>query len=226
MSDAAGATRPIKLYYWPTPNGHKITIMLEECGLPYEIHFVNLGKKEQFSPEFEKISPNQKIPAIVDPNGPLGEGAPEPRGELAVFESGAILQYLGRKTKQFYPLKEPQQTRVEQWLHWQMGGLGPFVGQAWHFIDDAPEEIEYAIERYEEESERLIGVMNKHLKGRDFLADDYSIADIACWPWVRSARNLGISFKEYAEVGRWFAAIEARPAVQRAMAIKKPQEAQ
>lgn len=210
--------QPIQLYYWVTPNGHKITIMLEECGLPYEIRFVNLGEKEQFSDSFTKISPNQKIPAIVDPEGPDGE-------PIEVFESGAVLQYLGRKTAQFYPSDERARTVVDQWLHWQMGGLGPFVGQAWHFIDDAPDDIDYAIERYEEESERLIDVMNKRLDGRDFLAGHYSIADIACWPWVRSARGLGISFKEYANVGRWFKTIEARPAVEAAMAIKKPEKA-
>ncbi len=210
--------QPIELYYWVTPNGHKISIMLEECGLPYDIKFVRLGDGEQFSPDFTRLSPNQKIPAIVDPQGP--GGAP-----ISVFESGAILQYLGRKTGKFYPQDERARTLVDQWLHWQMGGLGPFVGQAWHFIDDAPEEIDYAIERYEEESERLIQVMNRQLEGRDFLADSYSIADIACWPWVRSARNLGISFKENANVGAWFERIAARPAVVAAMAIKKPEKA-
>ncbi len=188
------STQPIELYYWPTPNGWKISIMLEECGLPYTVIPVNIGKGDQFKPEFLAISPNNRMPAIVDPDGPGGT-------PISVFESGAILQYLGRKTGKFYPSDERQRVAVDQWLFWQMGGLGPMAGQTHHFRIYAPEKIEYAINRYTNEVNRLYGVMNKRLAENDYLAGDfYSIADMACIGWAvcgsgrgRTLRNSRIS---------------------------------
>src|SRR5437764_6923411 len=173
----ADADKPIELYYWPTPNGWKISIMLEECGLGYTMKPVAIGKGEQFKPEFLKISPNNRIPAIVDPDGPGGR-------PISVFESGAILQYLGRKTGKFYPAEERRRVQVEEWLFWQMGGLGPMTGQANHFLNYAPEPIEYARKRYTDEVNRLFGVMDTRLAHRKFLAGQYSIADMACIGWV------------------------------------------
>ena len=184
-------TKPIELHYWPTPNGWKITIFLEEAGLPYDVHFVNIGKGEQFEPSFLKIAPNNRMPAIVDPEGPGGE-------PISVFESGAILQYLGRKTGKFYPTDERARVEVDQWLFWQMGGLGPMAGQAHHFRNYAPEKIPYGIERYTNEVNRLYGVMNKRLADRPFLAgDDYTIADMASVGWVKPIRAAGAGSQRF-----------------------------
>src|SRR5229473_6676578 len=166
------AAKPIELYYWPTPNGFKISIMLEECRLPYVLKPVNISKGEQFNPDFLKISPNNRMPAIVDPQGPGGR-------PISIFESGAILQYLGRKTGKFYPADERARVEVEQWLFWQMGGVGPMAGQVHHFKNYAVETLTYAINRYINEVNRLYGVMNIRLKGRPFIAVNYSIADMA-----------------------------------------------
>lgn len=204
--------RPIDLYYWPTPNGHKITIMLEECGLAYEIRPVNIAKGEQFKPAFLAISPNNRMPAIVDHDGP--GGAP-----ISVFESGAILQYLGRKTSKFYPADERTRVEVEQWLFWQMGGLGPMAGQAHHFRNYAPEKIAYGIERYTKECNRLYGVMNKRLADRQFLAGNYSIADMASFPWVRPHKNQGQNLDEFPHLKAWFERMDARPAVARGVRV-------
>ncbi len=203
---------PIDLYYWPTSNGWKITIMLEECGLPYTVRHVNISKGDQFKPEFLAISPNNRMPAIVDPDGP--DGAP-----ISVFESGAILQYLGRKTGQFYPAEERARVEVEQWLFWQVGGLGPMAGQNHHFRNYAPEKIPYAIDRYINETHRLYGVMNTRLADRDFLAGDYSVADMACVSWVKLYENQGQDIAEFPHLKRWLEALLARPAVQRGLAV-------
>jgi GSH-dependent disulfide-bond oxidoreductase len=203
---------PIELYYWPTPNGWKISIMLEECGLPYVVHPVDISKGEQFSPHFLTISPNNRMPAIVDPLGPAGR-------PISVFESGAILQYLGRKTGRFYPPDERERVAVDEWLFWQMGGLGPMAGQANHFRLYAPEQIAYAIDRYTNEVNRLFGVMDTRLASRDFLAGPYSIADIACVGWVRLAERMGQELAQFPHLARWFDTIRARPAVKRAFAI-------
>lgn len=205
-------TLPIRLYYWPTPNGWKISIMLEECGLPYDVVPVNIARGEQFRPEFLAISPNNKIPAIVDPSGPDGQ-------PISVFESGAILQYLGRKTGLFYPADERGRVEVDQWLFWQMGGLGPMAGQAHHFRIYAPEKIPYAIDRYSNEVHRLYGVMNARLRDRDYLAGDYSIADIACLGWSKLWQRQGIDIEEFPHFRRWLEAVMARPAVKRGLAI-------
>jgi len=211
-------TAPIELYYWPTPNGHKISIMLEELGVPYEVKYVNIGRGEQFEPDFLKISPNNRMPAIVDPDGP--GGAP-----ISVFESGAILQYLGRKYGKFYPADERRRVEVDQWLFWQMGGLGPMAGQAHHFRQYAPEKIEYGINRYTNEVNRLYGVMNKRLADRDYLAGDYSIADMASIGWVRSYENQGQDLDDFPNLKRWFEAVLARPAVQRGIEVGKEERA-
>ena len=205
-------TRPIQLHYWPTPNGWKISIMLEELGVPYEVKFVNIGKGEQFEPSFLAIAPNNRMPAIVDPEGPGGE-------PISVFESGAILQYLGRKFGRFYPADERGRVDVDQWLMWQMGGLGPMAGQAHHFRQYAPEEVPYAVARYTNEVNRLYGVMNKRLTDRDYLAGEYSIADIACIGWVRPHRNQGQDLEDFPNLKRWFETVMARPAVGRGMAV-------
>ena len=176
--------RPIELYFWPTSNGLKISIMLEECRLPYEVKPVNINRGEQFDPEFLAISPNNRIPAIVDPDGPDGK-------PISIFESGAILQYLGRKTGKFYPKDERGRVEVDQWLFWQVGGLGPMAGQAHHFRGDAAEQIPYAIARYTDEVNRLYGVMNERLADRDYLAGRYSIADIACLDVVAQLEAAG-----------------------------------
>lgn len=204
--------KPIDLYYWPTPNGWKISIMLEECGLPYTVRPVNIGKGEQFAADFLGVSPNNKIPAVVDPDGP--GGAP-----ISVFESGAILQYLGRKTGRFYPQDERTRVEVDQWLFWQMGGLGPMAGQTHHFRIYAPEQIDYAIERYTRETNRLYGVMNKRLADREFLAGDYSIADIACVGWAKLWERQGQDIAEFPNLERWLKACLARPAVERGLAV-------
>ena len=206
------SNQPIELHYWPTPNGHKITIMLEECELAYQIKPVNIAKGEQFKPEFLAISPNNRMPAIVDPDGPGGK-------PISVFESGAILQYLGRKTGKFYPADERARVEVEQWLFWQMGGLGPMAGQAHHFRNYAPEKIAYGIDRYTNECNRLYGVMNKRLADREYLAGAYSIADMASFPWVRPYKNQGQDVAEFPHLEAWFKRMDARPAVTKAVKI-------
>jgi GST-like protein len=202
----------IELYYWPTPNGWKISIMLEELGVPYEVKYINIGKGEQFAPDFLKIAPNNRMPAIIDPDGP--GGAP-----ISVFESGAILQYLGRKYSKFYPTAERARVEVEEWLFWQVGGLGPMAGQANHFRHYAPEKIEYGITRYTDEVNRLYGVMNKRLADRDFLAGDYSIADMASLGWIVSYERQGQDLAEFPNLKRWFDTLTARPAVKKGMAV-------
>jgi GSH-dependent disulfide-bond oxidoreductase len=204
---------PIAFYYWTTPNGWKAAIMLEECGLPYAVHPINIAKREQFEPTFLGISPNNKIPAIVDPEGPGGK-------PISVFESGAILQYLGRKTGKFYPADERARVDVDEWLFWQVGGLGPMAAQAHHFRLFAPEKIPYAIERYTTECKRLYGVMDRQLARHPYLAgDDYSIADIASIGWVSAWERQGQDPDQFPHVRRWLADVKARPAVQRAMAL-------
>jgi GSH-dependent disulfide-bond oxidoreductase len=210
---AAAPENPIDLYTWNTPNGWKASIMLEECGLPYTVHPVNIGKGDQFKPEFLAISPNNKIPAIVDPDGPGGQ-------PIAIFESGAILQYLGRKTGQFYPAEERLRVEIDQWLFWQVGGLGPMAGQTHHFRIYAAEKIAYAIERFTGETHRLYGVMDRRLSDREFLAGDYSIADIACIGWAKLWERQGQAIADFPNVKRWLDAVLARPGVQRGLAVK------
>jgi GST-like protein len=204
--------RPIELYFWPTPNGYKITIMLEECGLPYEVKYVNIGRGDQFKPEFLAISPNNRMPAIVDPDGPGGE-------PISVFESGAILQYLGRKTGKFYPADERARVEVDQWLFWQMANLGPNAGNAHHFRLYAAEKIPYAIDRFTNEVNRLYGVMDNRLAERPYLAGVYSIADMACYPWVRPYKRQGQDLAEFPHLEAWFKRVRERPAVARAVAV-------
>ena len=206
------AAKPIELYYWPTPNGFKISIMMEECKLPYTLIPVNISKGEQFNPDFLKISPNNRMPAIIDPTGPGGR-------PISIFESGAILQYLGCKTGKFYPKEERARVEVEQWLFWQMGGLGPMAGQLNHFKHYARETLPYAIKRYEDEVNRLYGVMNIRLKDRAFLAGKYSIADMACVGWVNLWERQGQDINQFPNLKRWIEAVKARPAVQRGMAL-------
>ena len=210
---AEAPKNPIDLYYWNTPNGWKASIMLEECGLPYTVHPVNIGKGEQFKPEFLNISPNNKIPAIVDPDGPGGQ-------PIAIFESGAILQYLGRKTGRFYPPDERRRVEIDQWLFWQVGGLGPMAGQTHHFRIYAREKIPYAIERFTKETARLYGVMDKRLASHECLAGEYSIADIACIGWAKLWERQGQVIDDFPHVRRWLDAVLARPAVQRGLAVK------
>ena len=204
----------IDLYSWPTPNGHKIHIMLEECGLPYAVHAVDIGAGEQFSPEFLAISPNNKIPAIVDSDGPGGK-------PFTLFESGAILVYLAGKTGRFLPRSERGKYRALEWLMFQMGGFGPMLGQAHHFRIYAPERIEYAYQRYTREAARLYGVVDRRLAetGAYIAGRQYTIADMAIWPWARSHANQGIDFADYPHVGRWYERIGARPAVTRAVKV-------
>jgi GST-like protein len=204
--------KPIDLYYWATPNGFKISIMLEECGLPYNLIPVNISKGEQFKPDFLAISPNNRMPAIVDPDGPGGK-------PISIFESGAILQYLGRKTGKFYPADERGRVEVDQWLFWQMGGLGPMAGQVHHFKNYAVETLTYAINRYVNEVNRLYGVMNKQLKDREFLAGKYSIADMACVGWANGWERQGQDISEFPYLERWLEAVKARPAVKRGMSL-------
>ncbi|MGO4439693.1 glutathione S-transferase family protein [Rhizobium sp. RAF56] len=211
-------TAAIELYYWPTPNGWKITIMLEELGVPYEVKFVNIGRGDQFAPDFLKIAPNNRMPAIIDPEGPGGQ-------PISVFESGAILQYLGRKFGKFYPADERTRVAVEEWLYWQVGGLGPMAGQANHFRNYAPEKVEYGINRYTNEVNRLYGVMNTRLADRPFLAGDYSIADMASLGWVVSHERQGQDLNDFPNLKRWFETLMARPAVLRAMEVGKEERA-
>jgi len=206
----------IDLYTWTTPNGRKVSVMLEETGLPYTAHTVDLTKEEQFKPDFLKISPNNRIPAIVDQDG---EGGP-----VSVFESGAILIYLAEKTGEFLPASGPQRAKVLEWLMWQMGGIGPMMGQASHFANSAPEQIPYAIDRYISESARLIGILDKQLQDREFVADEYSIADMAIYPWVSVGFDIIRGAKpdivgDGANCERWIKALAARPAVEKGMAV-------
>ncbi len=203
---------PIDLYYWPTPNGWKISIALEEMGLAYNVIPVNISAGDQFKPEFLAFSPNNRMPAIIDPDGP--DGAP-----ISVFESGAILQYLGRKTGQFYPADERGRVEVDQWLMWQMGGFGPMLGQNHHFSIYAPEKIPYAIERYIKETNRLYGVLNKRLADREFVAGAYSIADMAMVGWAKGWERQSQNLDDFQHVKRWLATLLARPAVERGLAV-------
>ncbi len=204
----------IDLYYWPTPNGHKITLFLEEAGLPYKLHGVNIGKGEQFEPAFLAISPNNRMPAIVD-NEPVGGGGP-----VSLFESGAILLYLAEKTGRFIASDLPGRAEVLQWLFWQVGGLGPMAGQNGHFTNFAPEKIPYAIDRYVRETARLYGVMNKRLADRAFLAgEDYSIADMASYPWIVPYERQGQDLNDFPNLKRWFEAIAERTGTKRAYAL-------
>ena len=207
---------PIELHFWPTPNGWKIAIMLEECELPYNLNWVDLSQKAQFKSSFLALSPNGRMPAIVDPDGP-------DNGAISIFESGAILQYLGNKTGRFYPIGQRQRSDVEQWLFWQMAGLGPMAGQAAHFRNYKADKIDYAIKRYTDEVIRLYNVMNTQLVDRDFLAMNYSIADMACWPWIRGYKAYGIDLKDFSQLRAWFKRVGARPAVERAANIGKDQ---
>lgn len=203
----------LNLYYWTTPNGHKLTILLEELGLPYKLHPIDINKGDQFSPEFLAISPNNRIPALVDlmPNNSV-----EP---LSIFESGAILEYLADKTGCFLPKSGAERYNVLQWLHWQMGGLGPMAGQNHHFTQYAPEEVPYAINRYVNETARLYGVLDKHLADKEFIAGEYSIADIASYPWIRSHEKQNQDLNDFPNVKLWFERISARPAVIQAYAM-------
>jgi GST-like protein len=203
----------IELYYWPTPNGWKISILLEELGLPYTLHPVNITKGEQFEPDFLKISPNNRMPAIID-TAPKDGGAP-----VSVFESGAIMHYLAEREGRFYPADLRKRVAVNEWLFWQIGGLGPMAGQAHHFRNYAPETVPYGIERYTNEVARLYGVMNRRLEGREYLADDYSIADMAAWPWVVPHKNQGQDLEDFPNLKAWFERVGARPAVQKGKAL-------
>jgi GST-like protein len=203
----------IEVFSWPTPNGHKVHVMLEECGLAYRAIPVDIGTGEQFAPEFLAISPNNKIPAITDPDGPDGQ-------PISLFESGAILVYLAAKTGRFLPQGDRARFEVLQWLMFQMGGVGPMLGQAHHFRMYAPEKIQYAIDRYSNEAKRLYGVIDRRLGESEWLGgDEYSIADIATFPWLRSWKNQGVVLEEYPNLQRWFETIEARPAVQRGVQV-------
>lgn len=207
----------IDLYFWPTPNGQKIPIMLEECGLPYRVKAVNMLRGEQFRPSFLKVNPNNKIPAIVDQEGPGGE-------PMALFESGAILQYLAEKSGQFLPRERRARYLVLQWLNFQVANVGPMFGQCGHFLGYAPRRIRYAIDRYRNETLRLYGVMDRRLAETPYLGGRYSIADMATWPWVRVRWLHHIDLAEFPHVARWYESIEQRPAVQRAMAVLAKRE--
>jgi glutathione S-transferase/GST-like protein len=211
--------KPIELWFWPTPNGWKVSIALEEMGLPYEMKAVNIGAGDQFTPEFLSLSPNARMPAIVDHD--TDDGAP-----LSIFESGAILQHLGRKSGQFYPQQTRARAEVEQWLFWQVGGLGPMCGQTHHFRQYAPRmladqrQLAYGAIRYTNEAERLYGVLDTRLSdGRAFVAGDYSIADMAIWPWIKPWRNQGQDLDRFPSLKAWYERIEARPAVIRALEV-------
>lgn len=203
----------IDLYYWNTPNGHKITIFLEEAELPYAIHPVNIGRGAQFAPEFLAIAPNNRIPAIVD-QAPTDGGAP-----ISVFESGAILLYLAEKTGAFLSTDLRARVQTLEWLFWQIGGLGPMSGQNYHFRLVAPQQLDYAIERYTEETKRLYGVLNKRLSDRPFVAGDYSIADMAIYPWIVPHEQQSQRLEDFPALKDWFEKIAARPAVRRAYAL-------
>jgi GST-like protein len=202
----------IDVYSWPTPNGHKIHIMMEETGLPYRVHGVDIGRGDQFEPAFLKISPNNKIPAIVDSEGPDGK-------PISIFESAAILLYLAEKTGKFMPKDARGRYAVLEWLMFQMGSIGPMFGQANHFRAYAPEKISYAIERYTKEANRLYGVLDRRLAAHAYVAGDYSIADIAIFPWMRYGDRRGVNIDDFPNVRRWFDSIDARPAVKRGLEV-------
>ena len=207
----------IDFYYAPTPNGWKISIMLEETSIPYKVIPVNLGKGDQFKPEFLAISPNNRMPVIVDHEGPDGE-------QVSVFESGAILMYLSEKTGKFFPQTPQEKFRVLEWLFWQVGGLGPMAGQVSHFVNYAPNfpgDHSYSTERYKNEYDRLLGVMDTVLKNREYLAGDYSIADMASFPWVLMYKRFGINLDSFENVRRWFDTIKERPAVRKGIDVGK-----
>ena len=209
-------TQPIQIYYWPTPNGHKVTIACEEMGLPYEIIAVNIGRGEQFTPEFLAISPNNRMPAITDPDGPGGQ-------PISIFESGAILQYLGRKTGLFYPADERERVKVDEWVFWQMANFGPNAGQRNHFRNYAPSivsdqrQVAYGAIRYTNEVNRLYGVLDGQLKGRDWICGAYSIADMITWPWVQPRSSSALDLDDFPDLKAWQKRVEARDAVGRAM---------
>jgi glutathione S-transferase/GST-like protein len=211
---------PIELYYWPTPNGWKVSIALEEMGLPYVVKPVNIGAGDQFKPEFLAISPNNRMPAILDPAGPDGK-------PISVFESGAILQYLGRKTGQFYGANERERVAIEEWVMWQMAGLGPMSGQANHFRNYAKAMVEdeklleYGKTRYTNEVNRLYGVLNKQLANKDYIVGDYSIADMMSWPWIVGYPMFGQEIDEFPHVKAWLERMRERPAVQKGFALGK-----
>ena len=212
--------RPIELYYWPTPNGWKASIFLEELGLPYEVRPINIAAGDQFEPEFLKISPNNKMPALVDPEGPDG-------GPISVFESGAILIYLAEKTGRFLPTDPRGRYRVLEWLMFQMGSVGPMLGQAHHFRQYAPETIPYAIERYTDEAARIYRVIDRRLAESEYIAaDDYTIADVAVFPWLVPHENQGQDLADYPNLKRWYEAVEGRPAVQRGLEVFAEQRRQ
>lgn len=210
-------TRPIELWYWPTPNGWKVSIALEEMGLPYELKPVHIGRGEQFEPAFQAISPNGRMPAIIDPDGPDGQ-------PLSIFESGAILQYLALKSGQFYPQDIRARTEIDQWLFWQVGGLGPMAGQTHHFRQYAPamikdqRQIAYGVRRYTDETHRLYGVLDRRLADREFVAGDYSIADMAIWPWILPPHQ-GQDLAEFPNLAAWMERVGARPAVKAGRAV-------
>ena len=210
-------SKPLELWYWPTPNGWKVSIALEEMGLPYEVKPVNIGAGEQFTPEFLAISPNNRMPALVDPEGPDGK-------PLSIFESGAILQYLGNKSGQFYPADVRARAEVDQWLFWQVGGLGPMAGQTHHFRQYAPalikdqRQIAYGVRRYTDETNRLYGVLNTRLADRDYVAGDYSIADMAIWPWILPGPQ-GQDLEAFPHLKGWMERVSARAAVQAGRAV-------
>ena len=208
----------IDLYYAPTPNGWKISIMLEECELDYRVIPVNLGKGDQFTPEFLKISPNNRMPVIVDHNNVI-DGEP-----LSIFESGAILMYLGEMAGKFFPQEQPHKERVLEWLFWQVGGLGPMAGQVSHFVNYAPNfpgDHSYSEKRYKNEYDRLLGVMNNVLEQREYLAEDYSIADMASFPWITAYKRYEVDLDTFPNVRRWFDAIKSRPAVRKGINVGK-----
>ncbi len=210
-------TAPIDLFYWPTPNGWKITIALEEMGLPYNLHLIDIGAGDQFQPDFLKIAPNNRMPAITDPEGPDGE-------PISIFESGAILQYLARKTGQFCGATERERIAVDQWLMWQMGGVGPMAGQAHHFLKYAPSRnpphvLPYAQDRYRNEVSRLYKVLDTQLANNAFVAGGYSIADMAIWPWVQNWKGQEQTLDNKPNLARWLDEVGARPAVQKGKAV-------
>jgi GST-like protein len=211
---AATQTKPIELHYWPTPNGWKINIYLEEAGVPYEIKYVNIGKGEQFAPEFLAIAPNNRMPAIVDPEGPDGK-------PISVFESAAILQYLGRKFGKFYPADERKRVAVDEWLAFQVANVGPVFGHNNHFRNYAPEKVPYGITRFGNEAHRLYGVLDRRLAGRDYVADEYSIADMALIGWVKGYDRQGIDIAEFQNVKGWIDRMLARPAVAKAIETRR-----
>ncbi len=209
--------KPIDLYYWPTPNGWKVTIALEEFGLPYKVHLINIGAGDQFAPDFLKIAPNNRMPAIVDPDGPGDQ-------PISIFESGAILQYLSRKCARFAGANERERIAVEEWLMWQMGGVGPMAGQAHHFIKyapalDPPQDLPYAKDRYRNEVKRLYGVLDRRLADREYVADSYSIADMAIWPWASLWEGQEQDIADFPNMHAWLERIGQRPAVIRGRAV-------